>query len=303
MKKRKQVLPKNVMAWLNRGFGQGVGNSYIPFFHVRDVPSRGRSSIFFCPKTGRVHHYLSDLEYKAHILAEFSPKVNDIREQFALLPWLEPAEIADGLDIHYPTYPASDTPIVMTSDNVLTLCTNYGPKYVVISIKPSSELDPNNKKSQRTLEKLLIEKTYWEKRNIHWELITEQDMSENRYYNLVNLRAGHVAWELNWLDAYLTDFTTHWGHCWDPLRSLNSILDLIASKLKLTRYHCYMLFARAVWRHRLTVDLDSRIIRHEDSVRLLPSPADQKNIDIKATGVEASVVKNLLGPTRRYDYC
>jgi hypothetical protein len=247
-----------------------------------------------------VHHYLSDLEFKAHILAAFNPNVNDLREQFALMPWLEPAEIADSLGIRYPTYPLSKTPIVMTSDNVLTICTQHGPKYVVISIKSSSEINPNNKKSQRTLEKLLIEKTYWEHRNIHWELITEKDMSDIRYYNLVNFRAGHVAWELNWLDEYMPEFTIRWGHFWDPFLSLNSILDLTASKLSLTKYHCYMLFARAIWRHQLPVDLDSYIIRHDSPIRLISPPAHQLAVDTNTSGAETSIIRNILG--FRYAY-
>lgn len=291
------------MTWLNRGFGQGVGCSYVPFFHVRDVPSRGRSCIFFCPKTGRVHHYLSDLEYMAHILTVYSRKVKDLREQFALLPWLKPAEIADILGIRYPKYPISDTPIVMTTDNVITLCTKNGPKNVAISIKPSSEIDPEDKKTLRTLEKLLIEKTYWDLRNIPWILITEKDLNQIRFYNLVNLRAGHVALELNWLDEYLLEFTIHWGHFWDPFLSLNSLLDLIATRLKLTRYYCYMLFGRAVWRHLLAIDLDSDIIRHLDPVRLLSPPAHQINIVTITSDTETSIVRNILGASGHYDHC
>jgi hypothetical protein len=325
MKKRYEVQPKHVLTWLSRGFGQGVGSNYIPYLHVRDVPSRGRSCIFYCPKTGRLHHYLSDLEFKVHILAAFSIKVKDIREQFALLPWLRPYEIAGELGIKYPVYPRSyiqpeitsdkalpaeiaevlgircsnnplrSTPIVMTSDNVLTLYTTHGTKYVVISVKPSSELDPENKKTRRTLEKLLIEKTFWDRHNIQWELITEKDICDNRYYNLSYLRPGHVAWELNWLDDYLPEFTIRWGQFWDPFISLNAILDLIASRLKLTRYYCHMLFARSVWRHLIAVDLDSFIIRHDSPVRLLSSPAHQINIESSTSGIESSILRELLG--------
>jgi hypothetical protein len=262
MKKRSDVQPYHVSAWIKQGHGQGPGTDYKPFFHVRDVPSRGRSCMVYSPKTDRIHHYLSDLEFKFHVLAEFDPNVEDIREQFAMLPWEETQHIAEILDIKHPVYPRSTTPIIMTSDIVLTLRGTKGPTYAVISIKPANEIDRSNKKTRRTSEKFLIEQNYWDRRHLPWLLKTEKDICDNRYYNLVNFRTAHVAQELTWLDTYLPTFVHLFDVYWTPFRTLNEILDFTARKLSLDRYLCYMLLGRAVWRHQMDLDLDNAIIRH-----------------------------------------
>lgn len=119
-KKRKPSL-KAVSNWISRGYGQGEGAKYRPFLFVRDVPSEGTSSMVKSYLTGRAHHYLSKLEYSAHLIAEYIPSVIDIREQFALLPWSDTQKIASTLNIRHPTYPGTNIPIVMTTDLVLTL--------------------------------------------------------------------------------------------------------------------------------------------------------------------------------------
>src|SRR4030067_3196716 len=158
MPKRWGATPKNVLSWIGRGDGQGEAQNYRPFLYVRDVPSSGRSAMVQGIITGRTHHYLSDLEYFHHILAEYEPTVEDIREQFALLPWEETQEIARSLGIQHPVYPGTRTPIVMTSDIVLTIRHQGFLKYSVICVKPSSMIDPQYCRSKRVLEKLLIEK-------------------------------------------------------------------------------------------------------------------------------------------------
>lgn len=131
MRKRRRATPENVNAWIRRGDGQGEGRNFRPFFHVRDVPSRGRSHILVGLRTGRTHHYLSDIEYNYHLLAEFASEVIDIREQFALLPWGETQSIASALRIRHPVYPCTHTPIVMTSDIVLTIAGSSGSRLCV----------------------------------------------------------------------------------------------------------------------------------------------------------------------------
>lgn len=100
-----------VRKWIAKGDGQGEGRNYRPFFQVRDVPSSGRSRMLLGLKTGRVHHYLSDIEYYFHLMAEYEPQVVDIRERYALLPWEETLEIANELGIRHPTYPGTKTPV------------------------------------------------------------------------------------------------------------------------------------------------------------------------------------------------
>jgi hypothetical protein len=47
------------------------------------------------------------------------------------------------------------------------------------AIKPVDEL-----KSQRVLDKLKIEETYWAKRKIRWQLITDMDIDWTKFSNI-----------------------------------------------------------------------------------------------------------------------
>ena len=76
------------------GRGQGTGVSYLPWLLVRDVPSKGLSTRIEGWKTGRIHHFLSELELMYYYVLEWSKIVLDIREQYPLLPLEETISIA-----------------------------------------------------------------------------------------------------------------------------------------------------------------------------------------------------------------
>lgn len=261
---------KIVLNWIKKGYGQGKGDDYRPFFKVRDVPSCGRSSIVRCLKTGRIHHYLSDLEYYNHVLAEFEPTVTDIREQYALLPWEETQEIADELGIAHPIYPATQTPIVMTSDIVLTYNDEGAEHHAVLSVKRSESLEPDDPTAQRTYEKLLIEKTYWQRRNIPWRVSTEENIPVTRAMNLDCLRTSMVARELDSLQKYMNGFLYSFNQHWSQSLPLNEIIRAVTVDLKLDDYLSFMLFGRAIWLRLLPVDLDSEIISHHYPLKRTP---------------------------------
>lgn len=214
-------------------------------------------------KTSRVHHYLSDLEYACHLLAEYNPAVTDIREQFALLPWGETQEIADSLGIRHSFFPGTSTPIVMTSDLVLTLGQKSTQSYAVICVKPSSSIEQKSPKSRRTMEKLLIEKTYWEKRGIPWHLATEKDIPMTKVRNLDMLRGAMVAQEIDWVNSYMENFLPEFNVAWLADHSLLCILDRVGGKFGLSRNNCFALFARAVWLRLLPINLDDEVIHHD----------------------------------------
>lgn len=279
MKKRKSISPDDVKRWIAKGDGQGEGREYRPFFHVRDVPSRGRSSMVLGLKTGRIHHYLSDLEYACHLLAEFEKNVTDIRERMALLSWKETQTIAEGLGIRHPIYPCTSTPVLMTSDLVVTLEQDGVKSYEIICVKPSSELTllcgtslspsaikKKNNRIQRSMENLLIEKTYWELRAVPWRLVTEQDIPMIRVRNLDLFRATMVAEELDRLNPQMESFLTTFDGAWTSNRTLLQIPDQTGNKIGLSRDKCFTLLGRAVWLRLLPVDLDKKIIHHDKSL-------------------------------------
>lgn len=255
MSKRKGASPDNVLSWILRGDGQGELSNYKPFLHVRDVPSQGRSAIDLGLKTARSHHYLSDIEYAYHVLAEYAPNVTDIREQYALLPWEETQQIAQELGISHPTYPGTTTPIVVTTDIVLTVQHSQF-HTIAVSVKMSSDLELENKTAKRTLEKLLIEKRYWERRSIPWILCTEKNLPANLAYNLDFFRNTMQRYELDHLNQHLPDFVIEFGETWKPNLSLTQLLAELAIAFSISKSDAFTLLGRAIWMRMIQVDLN-----------------------------------------------
>lgn len=261
MSKRKGASPDNVLSWILRGDGQGELKNYKPFLHVRDVPSQGRSAIDLGLKTARSHHYLSDIEYAYHVLAEYALNVTDIREQYALLPWEETQQIAQELGIRHPTYLGTTTPIVVTTDIVLTVQHSQF-HTIAVSVKMSDEIELGNKTAKRTLEKLLIEKKYWERRSIPWILCTEKNISMNRAYNLDFFRNTMQRGELDHLNQHLPDFVIEFGETWKPNLTLTQLLTDLAITFRISKSDAFTLVGRAIWMRLINVDLDSVRFEH-----------------------------------------
>jgi hypothetical protein len=151
------------------GRGEGTGASYNPWLHVQDVPSDGRAWRIKGWKTGRVHHLLSDHEHDYLLIADWSRKVVDIREQFPL-PLEVTLEIARKIGVGHPEDRKRNS-VVMTTDFLVTVSTPAGNVDWARAIKPSNKLQ-----SQNVIEKLEIERIYWKTKNISWGIVTEREM-------------------------------------------------------------------------------------------------------------------------------
>ena len=170
------VLPARVQRYLSRrireGRGQGIGPGYRPWLTVRDVPSRGYSTRVKGWKTQRVHHLLSRLERATYASLEWSSNVVDIREQYPLLPLELTLALAASCGIKHPTHPRTGDPVVMTTDFLATVWDGSRFREEAHAVKYAEDL-----KSRRTLQKLEIERRYWEWRNTDWGLITDAEIS------------------------------------------------------------------------------------------------------------------------------
>lgn len=265
MPKSRSPSDKTIERWLKMGLGQGTGLDYCPFFYVRDVPSRGRSTIVEGLKLKRKHHYLSDIEYAYHVLAEFSPSVVEIREQYALLPREETLQIARDLGVSHPVYNGSGALRVQTSDLVLTLANDCVQSFHVLCCKAASDIEPTNPEAVRTLEKILIEKIFWERRNIPWTLATDAMIPKTKYRNLEFFRSTMVARELDHLSTKMPEFLRIFREQWTSEHTLNDLLNITSSKLAINVDHSFCLLGRAIWTKLLNIDLDSVLIKHDVS--------------------------------------
>jgi hypothetical protein len=167
---------------LGEGRGQGVGADYIPWLKVQDFPSRGRVHRMKGWKHSRVHHLFSDLERNVFLYYLWPFSIIDIREQFPLLPIEETIEIAKEIGVRHPTNPRTKSPVVMTTDSLLTCQQGLKATYHPRTVKYLKDLQ-----KMRAREKLEIERRYWlaPPRNLCLKIITEQQISIEFVQNML----------------------------------------------------------------------------------------------------------------------
>ncbi len=153
--------------------GQGEGKNYIPWLKIQDFSSQGRSHRIPGWKTGRIHHLLSDQEKRTFYLLEWSDAVIDIREQYPLLDLDLAMKIADEMKIKYPENSKNKTPYVLTTDFMITIERDEKTVQIARTVKSTQDLE-----KRRTVEKLELERRYYQSQNIDWGIITEKGISK-----------------------------------------------------------------------------------------------------------------------------
>lgn len=103
----------------SKGNGKGRLATYQPWLTVEATNSLGRARRVWSPKTGRVHHLLSDVEYALFLALEWQQDVVDIREQYPLDRAMS-QEVARSIGARHPFYPGTQVPTVMTADFLVT---------------------------------------------------------------------------------------------------------------------------------------------------------------------------------------
>ena len=189
MAKRERKL--NIEKLIKEGRGLGIGSEYKPWLKIQDVASLGRSTRLKGIKTGRQHEFLSDMERNYFYILEFSDCIKDIREQFPLLPLEETQIIANELGIEHPKNPKNGEYIVMTTDFLITEEADGQILNFARTIKAKNDL-----LNRRISEKFEIERVYWQRRNVSWAIVTEEEVDKAivknisfflSYYDIDNL--------------------------------------------------------------------------------------------------------------------
>jgi len=284
MRKGQRFTPKRLRKWVEQGRGTGSGEGYRPWHQVTraDPGSRGRSHLVNW-KLGRLHHFLSDLEFVAFSFATMLPGVVDIQEQFPLslnAERVDPAahttfsstsmpgtlEVATALGLPHPKLQKDGQTAswVMSTDLLLTLASASGAQRVAISVKPAEAFN-----GRRQLELLAIERAYWLKRGVPWLLITQDE-----YDPLVAwaIRAG-TNWvlampqvERRLIDACSAHVA---GRRWS---SLGDVFDKLPQLLGVEKIQAQCAFWQGVWCGALPLDLTTAI-RPASTLRLLKPAA------------------------------
>lgn len=166
---------------LNRikdGRGQGYGKDYVPFIQASDnkAPSEGYLIRDLGWKSERMHHLLSKEEFRYLMVLSWSDGVDDIREQYPLLPMERSLEIAEQLNIKHAHL--NNEPVIATTDFMITTQTENGIVDVVRTFKPTKKLTP------RTIELFQIEKIFFEEQGIDWGIIVDTSLPTNLVLNV-----------------------------------------------------------------------------------------------------------------------
>ncbi|WP_460111909.1 TnsA endonuclease N-terminal domain-containing protein [Pseudomonas sp. H3_D04] len=256
MRGRKFASQQDIDRHIANGFGGGAGASYVPWLRVQDVPSIGRSHKIQGVKIDRIHHLLSDLERSYFLVCEFSEDVVDIREQYPLLPSERAQAIATSIDVRFPRYPRTTLPYVMTTDFLLTVKDQNGNfKSVARTVKYRSDLV--GKGNKRTLEKLEIEKRFWQGQGVDWKIVTDEfftrDLIKNlgliRKYSKLPRDLMKVSLHSNFIDCLANSR----GYPW----TLANCLRKIASLLSISYIDAQAILFHLVWNKVLKIDLVS----------------------------------------------
>jgi hypothetical protein len=177
-KRKNKWTEEKIARYMNEGRGSGEISNYKPWLTNQDFPSEGRTHRIKGWKTNRQHQLFSDLERNYFYILEWSENVIDIREQYPLNREIT-TKIADKKQINHPSDKENQTPIVMTTDFLITLRDNTGIKFIARTIKPAEKLN-----DKRVIEKLEIERQYWEDENVSWGIVSELDMPNNLWRNI-----------------------------------------------------------------------------------------------------------------------
>lgn len=153
--------------WMKEGRGKGQHSDYKPWLTVRDLPSFGRVHRVFGYKSKRTHHLLSDLELSVFLMLEWHNEITQIREQFPLDRDIT-QQFADTAGIKHPSVAGVDQ--YMSSDFLVDSANDNEPRFVLQAKYASALQDP------RTVEKLELERRYWQEKEVPWYLITEKDV-------------------------------------------------------------------------------------------------------------------------------
>lgn len=235
------------------GFGSGELEAYVPWLLVRDVPSKGRSHMLYSDLCKRDHHLLSDHEYRYFLIQLWSGQNTDIRECYPI-PLASSLAIAAALGYRHPVYRGTKTPVVMTTDFLLTRVVAGRRLLIARSIKPAEAIDDPNT-GKRTLEKEEIQRVHWAMSGVDWGLVTDRQINRTLADNLDWLvgatKVEEAVTDPGGLEALRAQATKdRWVD-----RSVAAVLTGISARINRSFEQTVNLFKLSLWYRSAEIDL------------------------------------------------
>ena len=237
--------------YIRDGRGCGCGSDYKPWIYIQDFASRGIVSRVKGKTTGRVHHLMSNNELAYFYILDWSDKVTDIREQYPLLNLEKAVRIAEEAGIKYPVDNISGYPYVLTCDFMITTIAGIKAR----TIKISTELE-----NPRVLEKLEIERRYWQEQDVDWKIVTEREISYRKAKNIEWLYTAYysnVADESCCILKQAQDAMQQ--KLMDNTKSVIEVSQIIENEFHLRAGTGLQLFKQLVLSKAVTVNLNKRL--------------------------------------------
>lgn len=170
MAKRNRKITENTIkrkTAQQRGLGRLA--DYKPWNTIQDTASNSLVTRIKGWKTGRIHQILSQLQLQFFYLLEWSSQVVDIREQFpldqaetvAIAEEIGNSKLAEQINIGN----------FICLEFLVTVKDSFGTKDVARTVVNSKFLTNKN-----LIEKLEIQRRYWDFRSIDWGVVTEKEI-------------------------------------------------------------------------------------------------------------------------------
>ena len=240
--------------YIKEGRGQGELDQYRPWLTTQDIASSGRSNRIRGWKTGRIHHFLSDIETRYFYLLEFDGnEIWDIREHY---PALDLQDTLGDCDIDLDKYCDKETGTahIFVTTFLLTLKDANGKKqYVARSVKAAAELEKS-----KVLERFELLRRYFSEKQIDWGIVTQYDINVIR---AKNIEWVHSAKTLDGLSTHnvsrLTKIFVEWLD--SSHKSVRDVTNALDSQFNLDPGSGLLLFRHLIANKQVLVNMDERI--------------------------------------------
>ncbi|MDF2650641.1 MAG: hypothetical protein K0Q73_6446 [Paenibacillus sp.] len=237
------------------GKSQGYGAKYKPGVTIRDIHSKGLSHRIRGWKTSRTHHFLSNLELHYFFTLEWALSVVDIREKY-LLPPKETLDLAERLRIKHPVDIKRNQPSIITTDFLLDVRIDDQTRLFARSVIPKNRLF-----IKREVEKLELERMYWDEKGIDWGIITEEQISADFVRNIAWVHRAYQLKDIPQLNAEL--IVEIEPALFEELRQSSmpfpQAAKLVDESFKLKKGTCLWLIRHFIANRIWTIDMNVRV--------------------------------------------
>jgi hypothetical protein len=254
---------KLIEAWLNK-LAKG---QYEPWIKVWSGPKGTRRHFFNGIKSNRNHHFLSDGEKRLGLVREALPETVDFYEQYPLYDIDLCIQLSVEMGIKYPVDENGEACVLstdlfcqeidFTTGEIIKVARTYKP--IATFLKETK----HPVSITRTLQKLELERRYYQEKKIPFHIETDLNISKNHADNLVWTRKSA---------EYLQEFVHHSEKFTyefiniaisRPESHITELIELTKRKLGISFSDGMALFQWGIWSQLIPADLEQPIYMFE----------------------------------------